>query len=100
MNENVSRLMDGEVDAQEFDLFCAEMKSPEAMNAWACYHVIGDQLRGAHGVSAGFATRFREVLAAFHDMVTEEVEWLRGRAESFIGDAVLAVWPVTATRTG
>ena len=26
--------------------------------------------------------RFREVLAAFHGMVTEEVEWLRGRTES------------------
>ena len=38
--------------------------------------------------------RFREVLAAFHGMVTEEVEWLRGRAESFIGDAVLAVFGV------
>ena len=38
--------------------------------------------------------RFREVLAAFHRMVTEEVEWLRGRAESFIGDAVLAVFGV------
>jgi class 3 adenylate cyclase/tetratricopeptide (TPR) repeat protein len=38
--------------------------------------------------------RFREVLAAFHAMVTEEVEWLRGRAESFIGDAVMAVFGV------
>ncbi len=38
--------------------------------------------------------RFREVLAAFHQMVTEEVEWLRGRAESFIGDAVLTVFGV------
>ncbi len=38
--------------------------------------------------------RFREVLAAFHAMVTEEVEWLRGRAESFIGDAVLTVFGV------
>ena len=38
--------------------------------------------------------RFREVLAAFHHMVTEEVEWLRGRAESFIGDAVLTVFGV------
>ncbi len=64
MNENISRLMDGEVDAQEFDLFCADMKSPEAMNAWICYHVIGDQLRGAHGMSAGFATRFRAALVA------------------------------------
>jgi len=38
--------------------------------------------------------RFREVLAAFHAMVTEEVEWLRGRAEAFIGDAVMCVFGV------
>ncbi len=38
--------------------------------------------------------RFREVLAAFHAMVTEEVEWLRGRAESFIGDAVMCAFGV------
>jgi class 3 adenylate cyclase/tetratricopeptide (TPR) repeat protein len=40
------------------------------------------------------AERFREVLAAFHGMVTEEVEWLRGRTEVFIGDAVLGVFGV------
>ena len=33
--------------------------------------------------------RFREVLAAFHGMVTDEVTALGGRAEGFIGDAVL-----------
>jgi class 3 adenylate cyclase/tetratricopeptide (TPR) repeat protein len=36
--------------------------------------------------------RFREVLAAFHAMVTEEVSWLGGLAEAFIGDAVLGVF--------
>jgi class 3 adenylate cyclase/tetratricopeptide (TPR) repeat protein len=38
--------------------------------------------------------RFREVLAAFHGMVTEEVVGLGGRAEAFIGDAVLGVFGV------
>ena len=33
--------------------------------------------------------RFREVLAAFHGMVTDEITALGGRAEGFIGDAVL-----------
>src|SRR2546427_3185453 len=36
--------------------------------------------------------RFREVMAAFFRSVTEELESLRGRAEKFIGDAVMAVW--------
>ncbi len=49
MNENISRLMDGEVDAVEFEQICGSMRSQDAMVAWACYHVIGDQLRGTHG---------------------------------------------------
>jgi class 3 adenylate cyclase/tetratricopeptide (TPR) repeat protein len=36
--------------------------------------------------------RFREVLAAFHGMVSEELAWVGGVAEGFIGDAVLGVF--------
>src|SRR2546427_4417194 len=36
--------------------------------------------------------RFREVMAGFFRAVSEELESLRGRAEKFIGDAVMAVW--------
>lgn len=36
--------------------------------------------------------RFREVMAIFYRSVSEELESLRGRAEKFIGDAVMAVW--------
>jgi sigma-E factor negative regulatory protein RseA len=34
------------------------------MRTWTCYHVIGDQLRGAYGVSARFSVRFSQALAA------------------------------------
>ena len=36
--------------------------------------------------------RFRDVLAAFHGMVADEIAALGGRAEAFIGDAVLGVF--------
>src|SRR5919197_485487 len=36
--------------------------------------------------------RFREVMAAFFRSVSEELESLRGRAEKFVCDAVMAVW--------
>jgi class 3 adenylate cyclase len=42
--------------------------------------------------------RLREVLAAFHQMVAEEIEWLGGVAERFIGDAVLGVFGTVVTR--
>jgi class 3 adenylate cyclase/tetratricopeptide (TPR) repeat protein len=38
------------------------------------------------------AERFREMMAAFYRSVSEELESLRGRAEKFVGDAVMAVW--------
>ena len=64
MNENVSRLMDGECDDVEFERFCAELKSEEALHAWLSYHVIGDHLRGARGFSPAFGARFAAALAA------------------------------------
>ncbi|MGQ0668375.1 MAG: ATP-binding protein [Actinomycetota bacterium] len=38
--------------------------------------------------------RFREVMAAFYRAVADEIQSLRGRAESFSGDAVLGVFGV------
>ena len=38
--------------------------------------------------------RFREVMSAFYRSVSAELESLRGRAEKFVGDAVMAVWGV------
>jgi len=42
--------------------------------------------------------RFREVLAAFHGMVAEEVGWSGGVVEGFIGDAVLGVFGTPTSR--
>ncbi|MCC6194718.1 MAG: sigma-E factor negative regulatory protein [Burkholderiales bacterium] len=64
MNENISRLMDGEVDDAEFERCVAALRSEDAMRTWTCYHVIGDHLRGAHGVSVRFTQRFKAALAA------------------------------------
>jgi sigma-E factor negative regulatory protein RseA len=95
MNENISRLMDGEVDPAEFERLCGEMKSPEALRTWVCYHVIGDQLRGARGVAPRFATRFCAALAAEPTVLaphmTNSVE--HGRA----GQVATAAWAVAAT---
>ena len=46
MNEQISRLMDGDVDASELDSVCAMLKSDAAIATWSCYHTIGDALRG------------------------------------------------------
>jgi sigma-E factor negative regulatory protein RseA len=64
MNENISRLMDGEVDGNEVDAVCAALKRQDAMAIWMCYHVIGDAMRGAGAPCAGFAESFAERFAA------------------------------------
>jgi sigma-E factor negative regulatory protein RseA len=61
---NISCLMDGEVDDAEFERCVAELRTREARQTWMCYHVIGDSLRGAHGISGGFSERVRTALAA------------------------------------
>ena len=91
MNENISRLMDGEVDTQEFDRICGEMKSPDAMDTWVCYHVIGDQLRGARGVSPGLTSRFCAALAA------EPTVLAPADARPRSAQVATAAWAVAAT---
>lgn len=41
--------------------------------------------------------RVREVLAAFYNAANDELQSMRGRAEKFVGDAVMAVWGYTAS---
>ena len=64
MSDNISRLMDGELDDTEIDVVCGHLRRPEAVATWACYHVIGDALRGGPLPGRGFADRFSARLAA------------------------------------
>jgi sigma-E factor negative regulatory protein RseA len=64
MGEDISRLMDGEIDDAELDAVCEKLKRGDAMATWVCYHVIGDQLRGAGTPASGFSRRFAARLAA------------------------------------
>jgi sigma-E factor negative regulatory protein RseA len=64
MAESISRLMDGEVDETEIDVVCAELRRPDAVATWVCYHVIGDTLRRGPMPVAGFAERFAARLAS------------------------------------
>jgi class 3 adenylate cyclase/tetratricopeptide (TPR) repeat protein len=57
--------------------------------------VVFADLAGSTELAANLdPERFREVLAAFHSLVTDEITALGGRAELFIGDAVLGVFGV------
>ena len=62
--EEVSQLMDGELDAERVEHACHGLRESAAMETWVCYHVIGDTLRGCGGLSPGFAERFAARLGA------------------------------------
>ena len=64
MNDNISRLMDSDLDDVEFERMCAELKTDASMHTWVCYHVIGDHLRGSAGMAPGSGRRFAAMLAA------------------------------------
>jgi sigma-E factor negative regulatory protein RseA len=64
MGEEISRLMDGELEGTEIDNACSRLRAPDAMATWVCYHVIGDTLRGSASPSPGFSRRFAAKLAA------------------------------------
>jgi sigma-E factor negative regulatory protein RseA len=61
--EEISLLMDGELDALRVDDVCAGLRESHCVATWVCYHVIGDALRGSSAATPGFAARFTEKLA-------------------------------------
>lgn len=64
MNEHVSRLMDGEIDASELDVACTALKGDAAMAVWNCYHTIGDALRGETAITRNVGAAVSRRLAA------------------------------------
>ena len=78
--------------------FCPNCGAPVSISAASerrVVTVVFVDLAGSTELAAHLdPERFREVLAAFHGMVTDEIAALGGRAERFIGDAVLGVFGV------
>lgn len=64
MNEELSRLMDGDLSDAETDRVVGECRRPDALQAWACYHLIGDVLRGTPGAAWSIAPRVSQALAS------------------------------------
>ena len=62
--EQISALMDGELDEARAQQLCAQMRNDESSECWAAYHLIGDALRSEYIAQSGFARRFAARLAA------------------------------------
>ncbi len=64
MGEKISRLMDGELEGAEADAAFRDLKQPDGVASWVCYHVAGDALRRCGAPTPGFAERFSARLDA------------------------------------
>jgi sigma-E factor negative regulatory protein RseA len=65
MKENISALMDGELDERaSMEALHALRGEGEALDIWRTYHLIGDAMRDTRLLSAGFTARVAERLAA------------------------------------
>ena len=65
MNERISQLMDGELDPPGTETTLAALRrDPQAAETWRLYQLISDAMRDTPLLSAGFAERFAERLAA------------------------------------
>lgn len=65
MKEQVSALMDGELDERAAGEAISALRSEgEALEAWRTYHLISDAMRDSRVLAAGFTSRVAERLAA------------------------------------
>jgi len=64
MREQISRLMDGDLEGAEAEAAFRELKRVDGLEYWTCCHVIGDALRRNGAPIAGFAERFARRLEA------------------------------------
>ena len=56
--EQISQLMDGELDEQAAETTIAALRrDPAAVGAWRTYHVISDAMRAMPLLSRGFSAR-------------------------------------------
>lgn len=64
MGERISRLMDSDLDDAAAEAAFQDLKRPDGVDTWVCYHVIGDALRRTTDPTPGFGARFAARLAA------------------------------------
>lgn len=65
MREQISQLMDGELEERAAEAALAALRrDPDALDAWRTYHAISDAMRALPLLSEGFSARFAERLAA------------------------------------
>lgn len=64
MNEELSRLMDGDLPDEDVERVLSACGRDGGLTAWACYHLIGDALRGQLAPALKLSQRVARALAS------------------------------------
>jgi sigma-E factor negative regulatory protein RseA len=107
MKDRISQLMDGELDDRAAaETIGALGRDGEALHAWRTYHLIGDGMRESRVLSAGFAARFAERLAAEATVLApqrarpESRTWFALSAAASFAAVALVGWLAFAPQAG
>ena len=74
---------------------CGAPTAPEGGEERKIVTVLFADLADSTALAAGLdPERFREIMSAFYEMAANELSSLRGRAEKFIGDAIMAMFGI------
>jgi sigma-E factor negative regulatory protein RseA len=93
MREEISRLVDGELDERQFDEACGELKVSDGMATWVCYHMIGETLREGHpGLAPGLSSKLLERLEAEPTIMAP-----RPKIRHIVEQPVTYAWAAAAT---
>jgi len=89
--EEISLLVDGELDAVHVESVCTHLRDAGSMVTWVCYHVIGDTLRGASATMPGFADRFSMRLSSEPTVLAPQARRTAPAAIAWAAAATIAV---------
>ena len=105
MNEDLSRLMDGDLPDTEVERVVGGCRDVRALASWSCYHLIGDGLRGTREVSPVLSRRLQQALAAEPTVLAprrvepSQVAWTWAAAATIAAATVVGWTAVSLTQT-
>lgn len=92
MKEQISALMDGELDVSANPHLLTALKNDRTLDeSWAAYHLIGDVMRGDPAFNAGLGKRIMAQLEQEPTVLAPRRTPLLKRAPSFVWSASSAV---------
>lgn len=98
MSEQLSALMDDEIDVEDADhLLVSLQTSKQAAEAWSHYHLIGDVIRGNQQLRADFKQSLMQRIELEPTVLAPSAVHARVTKNSNVKHKIPAVWAIAAS---